>query len=223
MLRIILLGAPGAGKGTQSRFIQENYQIPIIATGDMLRAAIKAKTPLGQQVEQIMQKGELVSDELIIELVMQRLNEPDCVNGFLFDGFPRTLAQAKALSEKNIHLDYVIDIHVPDEEIVRRIAGRRIHPASGRSYHVEFHPPKEKDRDDITGEALIQREDDKEATVRQRLAVYHQQTKPLKEFYSTLAKSDNHLKYFELDGTLSVEKVRQLITQILQTNFSGSC
>ncbi len=188
-MRIILLGAPGAGKGTQATFIREKYGIPQISTGDMLRAAVSAGTPLGLEAKKVMDAGGLVSDDLIINLVKERLKEPDCKAGYLFDGFPRTLGQAEALKEAGIAIEYVVEIDVPDEMIVARMSGRRVHPASGRTYHVEFYPPKNEGKDDITGEELIIRDDDKEETVKKRLAVYHEQTEILVGYYSKWAES----------------------------------
>ncbi|NLC24141.1 adenylate kinase [Oxalobacter vibrioformis] len=188
-MRLILLGAPGAGKGTQATFIREKYGIPQISTGDMLRAAVSAGTPLGLEAKKVMDAGGLVSDDLIINLVKERLKEPDCKAGYLFDGFPRTLGQAEALKEAGIAIEYVVEIDVPDEMIVARMSGRRVHPASGRTYHVEFYPPKNDGKDDITGEALIVRDDDKEETVKKRLAVYHEQTEILVGYYSKWAES----------------------------------
>lgn len=188
-MRLILLGAPGAGKGTQATFIREKYGIPQISTGDMLRAAVSAGTPLGLEAKKVMDAGGLVSDDLIINLVKERLKEPDCKAGYLFDGFPRTLGQAEALKEAGIAIEYVVEIDVPDEMIVARMSGRRVHPASGRTYHVEFYPPKNEGEDDITGEALIIRDDDKEETVKKRLAVYHEQTEILVGYYSKWAES----------------------------------
>ena len=178
-MRLILLGAPGAGKGTQAAFIREQYGIPQISTGDMLRAAVAAGTPLGLEAKKIMESGGLVSDELIINLVKDRLKQPDCEKGYLFDGFPRTIGQAEAMKEAGIAIDYVVEIDVPDETIVARMSGRRVHPGSGRTYHVEFYPPKTEGKDDLTGEDLIIRDDDKEETVKKRLAVYHDQTEVL--------------------------------------------
>ena len=178
-MKLVLLGAPGAGKGTQATLICSKYGIPQISTGDMLRAAVKAGTPLGLQAKSIMEAGALVNDDLIINLVRERLSQPDCVNGFLFDGFPRTLPQADAMQAAGVKLDYVLQIDVPFGDIIERLSGRRFHPASGRTYHVHFNPPKVQGRDDLTGEGLIQREDDKEETVRKRLEVYSQQTRPL--------------------------------------------
>lgn len=188
-MRLILLGAPGAGKGTQATFIREKYGIPQISTGDMLRAAVSAKTPLGLEAKKVMDAGGLVSDDLIINLVKERLKEPDCQAGYLFDGFPRTLGQAEALKEAGIAIDYVVEIDVPDEMIIARMSGRRVHPASGRTYHVEFYPPKNEGKDDITGEDLVIRDDDKEETVKKRLAVYHEQTEILVDYYSKWAES----------------------------------
>lgn len=188
-MRLILLGAPGAGKGTQATFICQKYGIPQISTGDMLRAAVKAGTPLGLQADAVMKAGALVSDELIINLVKERIAQPDCAKGFLFDGFPRTIPQADAMKAAGVKLDYVLEIDVPFEAIIERMSGRRSHPASGRTYHVKFNPPKVEGKDDVTGEDLIQREDDKEETVKKRLDVYHSQTKPLVEYYSKWAAS----------------------------------
>ena len=183
-MRLILLGAPGAGKGTQAAFICKKYGIPQISTGDMLRAAVKAGTPLGLKAKAVMESGALVSDDIIIGLVKERITEPDCANGFLFDGFPRTIPQADAMKEAGVKLDYVLEIDVPDSSIIERMSGRRVHVASGRTYHVVFNPPKVAGKDDATGEDLIQRDDDKEETVRKRLEVYHQQTRPLVDYYS---------------------------------------
>lgn len=182
-MRIILLGAPGAGKGTQAAFITSKYGIPQISTGDMLRAAVKAGTPLGLAAKKVMDSGALVSDDIIINLVKERLTQNDCAKGYLFDGFPRTIPQAQAMKDADVRLDVVLEIAVPDQDIIERMSGRRVHVASGRTYHVKFNPPKVQGKDDQTGEALIQREDDQEATVRKRLEVYHSQTKPLVDFY----------------------------------------
>ncbi len=206
-MRVILLGAPGAGKGTQARFITEKFGIPQISTGDMLRAAVKAGTPLGLQVKDVMDSGGLVSDEIIIALIKERLAEPDCANGFLFDGFPRTIPQAEALKAAGIKLDHVVEISVDDEEIVSRMSGRRVHPASGRVYHTEHNPPKVAGKDDVTGEELIQRKDDAEETVRHRLDVYHSQTKPLVDFYQQLAAVEGTPKYSRIEGVGSVEEI----------------
>ena len=185
-MRIILLGMPGAGKGTQAQFLIEKYGIPQISTGDMLRAAIKTGTPLGAQAKSYMDRGALVPDEIVIALVKERVKAPDCRQGFILDGFPRTIPQAEALRRAGIDIDFVVDIDVSDEEILRRMSGRRVHPASGRSYHVVFNPPSVAGKDDVTGEPLVQRDDDKEETVRKRIATYHAQTKPLVDYYSQL-------------------------------------
>ena len=184
-MRLILLGAPGAGKGTQATFLKERFGIPQISTGDMLRAAVKAGTPMGLEAKKIMDAGGLVSDDIIIGLVKDRLNEPDCADGYLFDGFPRTIPQADALKSAGVALDFVIEVDVPEEEIIERISGRRVHPGSGRVYHTRFNPPKVDGIDDVTGEPLVQRDDDLEETVRKRLTVYREQTRPLVEYYST--------------------------------------
>ena len=209
-MRIILLGMPGAGKGTQARFLIEKYRIPQISTGDMLRAAIKNGTPLGKEAKKYMDRGALVPDELVIELFKQRIGEPDCAKGFISDGFPRTIPQAEALRQAGIDMDFVVDIHVGDEEILRRMSGRRVHPASGRTYHIAFNPPKVAGKDDVTGEALVQRPDDKEETVRERIAIYHAQTKPLIEYYSRRdASADASApRYLRIDGTGAVEAIR---------------
>ena len=189
-MRLILLGAPGAGKGTQATFICQKYGIPQISTGDMLRAAVKAGTPLGLQAKAVMDAGALVSDDLIINLVKERIAQPDCASGFLFDGFPRTIPQAEAMKTAGVKIDYVLEIDVPFSDIIERMSGRRSHPASGRTYHVKFNPPKVQGKDDLTGEDLIQREDDKEETVRKRLDVYSQQTRPLVDYYSNWTKDE---------------------------------
>jgi adenylate kinase len=209
-MRLILLGPPGAGKGTQATFIKEAFGIPQISTGDMLRAAVKAGTPLGLAAKQVMDTGGLVSDDIIIGLVRERLKAPDCANGYLFDGFPRTIPQADALKTAGVALDYVLEIDVPDSAIVERMSGRRVHVASGRTYHVKFNPPKEAGRDDVTGELLIQRDDDKEATVINRLAVYHAQTKPLVDYYASWAASGTPgaPRYRKVSGQGSVEDIR---------------
>ena len=206
-MRVILLGAPGAGKGTQAGFITKKFAIPQISTGDMLRAAVKAESPLGLKVKNVMATGGLVSDDIIIDLIKERIQADDCANGFLFDGFPRTIPQAEALREAGVEIDHVIEIAVEDEEIVSRIAGRRMHPASGRTYHVEHNPPKVAGKDDETNEDLIQREDDKEETVRHRLSVYHSQTKPLVAFYQDLAAVNGTPKYSAIAGVGSVEQI----------------
>ena len=212
-MRVILLGGPGAGKGTQANYIKEKYNIPQISTGDMLRAAVKAGTALGIEAKKVMDAGGLVSDDIILGLVEERTKEPDCANGFLFDGFPRTLAQADALKDKGVPIDCVVEIDVDDEEIIKRMSGRRVHLASGRTYHVVFNPPKEEGKDDETGEPLIQREDDQEETVRQRLAVYHEQTEPLIEYYSKWAASGEAgaPRYAKIDGIGKVDEIRDAI------------
>ncbi len=216
-MRIILLGPPGAGKGTQARYICEAFGIPQISTGDMLRAAVANETPLGLQVKAVMDSGALVSDEIIIALVKERIAQPDCANGFLFDGFPRTIPQAQALVEAAVEIDCVVEIKVPDEEIVRRMSGRRVHMASGRTYHVIFNPPKVENIDDETGEALIQRDDDAEDTVRDRLAVYHEQTHPLVEFYQSRADDVGaNVRYVSVDGLGEVESIRNDIFKKLR-------
>jgi adenylate kinase len=209
-MRLILLGAPGAGKGTQANFIKEKYNIPQISTGDMLRAAIKAGTELGLAAKKVMDAGGLVSDDIMIGLVKNRLQEADCANGYLFDGFPRTIAQADAMKDNGINVDYVLEIDVPDELIVERMSGRRSHPASGRVYHTKFNPPKVADIDDITGEPLVQRDDDKEETVKKRLAVYHTQTEVLLGYYNNWAQSGlpGAPKYRKITGVGPVEQVR---------------
>jgi adenylate kinase len=209
-MRLILLGPPGAGKGTQAGFIREAYKIPQISTGDMLRAAVKAGTPLGQAAKKVMDSGALVSDEIIIGLVKDRLRQPDCANGYLFDGFPRTIPQADAMKDAGVAIDYVLEIDVPDAAIVERMSGRRVHLASGRTYHVKYNPPKVPDRDNVTGEPLIQREDDREETVKKRLAVYHEQTKPLVAYYAQwVASGDPRApKMRKVDGSGSVEATR---------------
>lgn len=212
-MRIILLGGPGAGKGTQANYIKEKYHIPQISTGDMLRAAVKAGTPLGMEAKKIMDAGGLVSDEIILGLVKDRIQEPDCGNGFLLDGFPRTIPQAEGLKEQGVEIDSVVEIDVDDDEIIRRMSGRRVHPASGRTYHVVFNPPREEGKDDETGEALVQRDDDQEETVRQRLKVYHEQTEPLVEYYSSWANSGGAgaPKYIKINGIGGVESIRDQI------------
>ncbi|MDM0073029.1 adenylate kinase [Variovorax sp. J2P1-59] len=210
-MRLILLGAPGAGKGTQAAFICQKYGIPQISTGDMLRAAVKAGTPLGLQAQAVMASGALVSDDLIINLVKERIGLPDCAQGFLFDGFPRTIPQAEAMRAAGVKLDYVLEIDVPFSDIIERMSGRRSHPASGRIYHVKFNPPKADGKDDLTGEDLIQREDDKEETVRKRLEVYSQQTRPLVDYYSDWAKADASAapKYRAISGVGTVDEITQ--------------
>ncbi|HVR52824.1 MAG TPA: adenylate kinase [Pseudorhodoferax sp.] len=208
-MRLILLGAPGAGKGTQATFICKQFGIPQISTGDMLRAAVKAGTPLGLQAKAVMDSGALVSDDIIIGLVKERITQPDCAKGFLFDGFPRTIPQADAMKAAGVKLDYVLEIDVPFDAIVERMSGRRSHPASGRVYHVRFNPPKVEGLDDVTGEPLVQREDDSEATVTKRLDVYSAQTRPLIDYYTQWAKDAPATapKYRKIDGTGSVEDI----------------
>ena len=206
-MRVILLGAPGAGKGTQAGFITKKFAIPQISTGDMLRAAVKAESPLGLKVKNVMETGGLVSDDIIIDLIKERILADDCAKGFLFGGFPRTIPQAEALRDAGVEIDHVIEIAVDDEEIVGRIAGRRMHPASSRTYHIEHNPPKVAGKDDETGEDLVQRDDDKEETVRHRLSVYHSQTKPLIAFYQDMAASQGTPKYSAIAGVGSVEQI----------------
>ncbi|MCU0613912.1 MAG: adenylate kinase [Desulfobacterales bacterium] len=209
-MRLILLGGPGAGKGTQANFIKERYGIPQISTGDMLRAAVKAGTELGKQAKKVMDAGGLVSDDIIIGLVKERIKEPDCQKGFLFDGFPRTIPQADAMKNAGVAIDAVVDIDVPDAEIIKRMSGRRVHLASGRTYHIVFNPPKKEGKDDITGEDLIQRDDDKEETVRKRLDIYHSQTEPLVEYYKKWESSGaaGAPKYVRIEGVGKVEEIR---------------
>jgi adenylate kinase len=207
----MLLGMPGAGKGTQARFLIEHYGIPQISTGDMLRAAVKEGTPLGRQAKSHMERGELVPDDIVIRLVGERVARPDCANGFIIDGFPRNIAQAEALRRAGVDIDWVVDLEVRDEEILRRLGGRRVHPASGRTYHVEFNPPKAPGKDDVTGEPLVQRPDDKEETVRHRIATYHEQTRPLVAYYTGLARDGDPRapRYARIDGNGPVEQVRE--------------
>ncbi|AOV97544.1 adenylate kinase [Edwardsiella hoshinae] len=213
-MRIILLGAPGAGKGTQAQFIMEKYGIPQISTGDMLRAAVKAGSELGKQAKAIMDAGKLVTDELVIALVKERIAQEDCRNGFLLDGFPRTIPQADAMKDAGINVDYVLEFAVPDELIVERIIGRRVHPGSGRVYHVKFNPPQVEGKDDVTGEDLVTRKDDQEETVRKRLVEYHQQTAPLIGYYGQEAQA-GHTRYVKIDGTQSVDRVRAELEKVL--------
>ena len=213
-MRVILLGPPGAGKGTQAQFICEHFSIPQISTGDMLRAAVKAESELGLQVKEVMTSGGLVSDEIIIALVKERIQAADCANGFLFDGFPRTIPQAEALQEAGVVIDKVLEIAVADEEIVARMSGRRVHEASGRTYHVVNNPPQKEGHDDVTGEPLVQREDDQEDTVRKRLAVYHEQTKPLVDFYQNLG-GDDAPAYSRVEGVGSVDEIKQRVLNAL--------
>ncbi len=211
-MRIILLGSPGSGKGTQAQFITEKYSIPQISTGDMLRAAVRDGTPLGIEAKKIMDVGGLVSDDLILGLIKERVTLPDCANGFLLDGFPRTIAQAQGLRDMGVKIDHVIEINVADEEIVTRIEGRRVHPKSGRTYHIKFNAPKVEGVDDVTSEPLIQRDDDKEETVRKRLAIYHDQTKPLVNFYSA---PEQQVKFDSISGVGTVDEITTKVFAIL--------
>jgi adenylate kinase len=208
-MKLILLGPPGAGKGTQAAFIRDRFGIPQISTGDMLRAAVSAGTPLGLAAKKVMDSGQLVSDDIIIGLVKERLKQPDCAAGYLFDGFPRTIPQAEAMRAASVALDYVLEIEVPDDEIIARMSGRRVHPASGRSYHVKFNPPRRDGRDDATGEPLVQRDDDREETVNKRLEVYRAQTRPLVDYYRTWAASGGARapKYRRISGSGPVEEI----------------
>jgi len=216
-MRLILLGGPGAGKGTQANSIKDKYQIPQISTGDMLRAAIKAGTELGKKAKGYMDSGGLVPDEVIIGLVKERIKEADCQKGFLFDGFPRTIPQADAMKDAGVSIDAVVDINVPDTEIIKRMSGRRVHLASGRTYHIAFNPPKEEGKDDVTGEALIQRDDDQEETVRNRIDVYHAQTEPLIDYYKNWESSAESAapKYIRIEGVGKVEEIRDQIYSAL--------
>lgn len=217
-MRLILIGPPGAGKGTQAAYIKEHFNIPQISTGDMLRAAVKAGTELGKAAKVIMDQGGLVSDDIIIGLVKERLQADDCKNGFLFDGFPRTIPQAEALKDAGIPIDFVLEIAVPDAEIIERMSGRRIHPASGRSYHIKYNPPKVEGKDDVTGEDLVQRDDDREEVVMKRLAVYHAQTEALVGFYQNLAKSGDAAapQYRSVSGIGPIEEIRDRIFEALK-------
>jgi len=212
-MRLILLGPPGAGKGTQAHFIREKYGIAQISTGDMLRAAVKAGTPLGLAAKKVMDAGQLVSDDIIVGLVTERLQQPDCKRGYLFDGFPRTIPQAEALKRAGVPIDYVLEIDVPDEEIIARMSGRRVHPASGRTYHVTFNPPKVAGKDDVTSEPLVQRDDDREETVRKRLEVYRAQTRPLIDYYGRWAASGEPRapRYRKISGLGPVEEIRRRV------------
>ena len=216
-MRIILLGGPGAGKGTQANYIKDKYSIPQISTGDMLRAAVKDGTPLGVEAKKVMDAGGLVSDDTILGLVKERIAQDDCANGFLFDGFPRTLAQAESLKVQGVDIDAVVEIDVDDEEIIKRMSGRRVHPASGRTYHIVFNPPKDEGKDDQTGEPLVQRDDDQENTVRQRLKVYHDQTEPLIDYYSSWADEggDAAPRYVRIPGVGKVEEIRDAVFSVL--------
>ena len=217
-MRLILLGAPGAGKGTQAQFICERFNIPQISTGDMLRAAVKEGSELGLKVKEIMNSGGLVSDDIIIALVKERISQPDCANGFLFDGFPRTIPQAQAMRDAEVKIDHVLEIAVDDEEIVKRLAGRRVHPGSGRVYHLEYQPPQEEGKDDVSGEALIQRDDDRESTVRNRLAVYHEQTAPLVDYYQQWAKEAPEAApaYHRVEGVGSIDDITGQVIEALE-------
>ncbi len=214
-MRIILLGPPGAGKGTQAAFITKRFGIPQVSTGDMLRAAVKAGTPLGLEAKKVMDSGGLVSDDIIINLVKERLTQPDCASGYLFDGFPRTIPQAQAMKDAGVKLDAVMEIAVPDADIIDRMSGRRVHVASGRTYHVKFNPPKTEGQDDVTGEPLIQRDDDQESTVKKRLEIYHSQTKPLVDFYQKWAASGDSAapRVLTIEGVGSVETITQRLLQ----------
>ena len=218
-MRLILLGGPGAGKGTQANYIKERYGIPQISTGDMLRAAVKAGTDLGKEAKKFMDSGGLVPDEVIIGLVKERIKEPDCQKGFLFDGFPRTIPQADAMKAAGVPIDAVVEIDVPDEEIIRRMSGRRVHLASGRTYHVVFNPPKVEGKDDVTGEPLIQRDDDQEETVRKRLKVYHDQTEPLVAYYKDWAAGGKAgaPRHIRIEGVGKVDEIRDQIFKALDT------
>jgi adenylate kinase len=215
-MKIILLGAPGAGKGTQAQFLTKTYDIPQISTGDMLRAAIKAGSAMGTLAKSFMDAGKLVTDDIIIGLVQERITQDDCKNGFLLDGFPRTVPQADALKNAGVAIDAVIEIDVPDSEIINRMSGRRAHLASGRTYHIVYNPPKVEGKDDVTGEDLVQRDDDKEEIVKDRLGVYHTQTKPLIGYYTQLASSDETIKYVRIDGTQKIDTVEKEILEKLQ-------
>lgn len=217
-MRLILIGPPGAGKGTQAAFIKERFAIPQISTGDMLRAAVKAGTPLGLKAKSVMESGALVSDDIILGLMEERLAQPDCKNGFLLDGFPRTIPQAEALKKTGIPIDFVLEISVPDDEIVRRISGRRVDPVSGRTYHIVYNPPKVEGKDDVTGDPLIQRDDDKEDVVRHRLEVYHNQTEALVKFYCDLAKSGDKTapQYRAISGLGTIDEITARVFDALK-------
>jgi|TARA_B100001971_G_C18243408_1_gene572484 adenylate kinase len=216
-MRIILLGAPGAGKGTQATFLTKHFGIPQISTGDMLRAAIKAGTPLGKQVDLVLKSGALVSDDLIIQLVNDRIQQPDCAKGFLLDGFPRTIPQAEALRKANVNIDAVVEVDVADQEVIARLSGRRVHTPSGRTYHIKFNPPKVKDKDDVTGEDLIQRNDDKEETIKKRLNTYHEQTKPLVGFYNRWVAegNPNAPRCTKISGMGTIDEIRERLLAAL--------
>jgi adenylate kinase len=217
-MRVILLGAPGAGKGTQAQLIMQKFGIPQISTGDMLRAAVKAGTPLGVEAKKVMDAGGLVSDDIIIGLVKERIAADDCAAGFLFDGFPRTIPQAQALLDAGVHIDFVVELDVNDEEIIERLSGRRVHPASGRVYHVKYNPPRQEGKDDVTGEELVLRDDDREETVRKRLEVYQQQTRPLVDFYQQLAGAggDSAPDYVCIKGVGSMDDIRDKVLAALK-------
>jgi adenylate kinase len=211
-MNVILLGAPGAGKGTQASFLNNEYQIPQISTGDMLRAAVSNKTELGIEAKNYMDEGKLVPDSLIINLVKERIGHDDCKNGFMLDGFPRTINQAKAIDDAKIQIDYVVSISVPDEVIIERLSGRRVHPASGRTYHIKFNPPKNDNKDDVTNEDLIIRDDDKKETIMTRLKNYHESTKPLEDYY----KNKSNLNFIDIDGTLQIESINQFLKNTIK-------
>lgn len=217
-MRLILLGPPGAGKGTQANFIREHFRIPQVSTGDMLRAAVKAGTPLGIAAKRVMDTGQLVSDDIIVRLVKERLTKPDCRNGFLFDGFPRTIPQAEAMRDSGVDLDFVVEIDVDNDEIIQRLSGRSVHPASGRNYHLRFNPPRVAGKDDVTGEPLVQRDDDREETVRKRLEVYQQQTRPLVDYYSKWAAEGDPRapKCRRISGLGSVSEIRERVFAALE-------
>ncbi len=214
-MKMILLGAPGAGKGTQAKFLTETYAIPQISTGDMLRAAVKAESDMGLKVKSVMESGGLVTDDIIIGLVKERITEDDCADGFLFDGFPRTIPQAEAMEDAGVEIDVVLEIDVPDDEIVRRLSGRRVHLDSGRVYHVDFNPPAKEGLDDVTGEPLVLRKDDEEDTLRKRLSLYHEQTKPLVNFYQEMEKKTGKMRFIKIDGTRSINEIVADIKQSL--------
>ena len=217
-MNVILLGPPGAGKGTQAAHICEKFNIPQISTGDMLRAAVVAGTPIGLKAKKVIDEGSLVSDDIIIELVKERIQSQDCKNGYLFDGFPRTIAQADALKLEGIKIDYVVEVQVPDEDIVVRMSGRRVHLSSGRTYHIVFNPPNEQNKDDLTGDDLIQRVDDKEEIVRDRLSIYHEQTQPLVNYYSEVALKHNSVtKFYAISGVGTLDEVKTRINKVLES------